>query len=255
VELLAISAVVGFVLLLALGPSRPVVTFALTIQDGKVRLIQGKVCQAFVDEAQAIVTDCGITSGEINGVRKRQMVGLTFSPHIPARYHQRFRNVWALHGTPVRPVASGNRQRQYLLSCLAMVVLAGAVQAQEVAPAPAAQTAQDKDRRLTAAIQQIRDALKDLPAGGDVDQIKRALDRIQKRVLEELEGRIAIATADVEQWAERSAWSARMLARGYMTRAQAEADKARLQAAALTLSRLQEQRRSLVPEMKPPARD
>ncbi|MCI0463161.1 MAG: hypothetical protein L0Z62_39955 [Gemmataceae bacterium] len=151
-----------------------------------------------------------------------------------------------------RPVVgSGSRQRQFLLCGLALAVLAGTLEAQEVAPAPAARIAQDKDRRLAVAIQQIRDALKDLPAGADVDQIKRALDRLQKRVLDELEGRIAVATADLERWTERSAWSARMLARGYMSRTQAEADKERLRAATLTLSRLQEQRRALAPEPKP----
>ncbi len=137
-ELLTIATVAGLVFLLALVASRPVVAFALTVQEGKVRVTQGKVCQAFVDEVQAIVTDCAIASGVVKGVRRARRVGLTFSPHIPARSHQRFRNVWALHGTPVTPVTSGRRQRHYLLGWLTLYLLAGgALQAQDYTPGPA----------------------------------------------------------------------------------------------------------------------
>ncbi len=141
-----------------------------------------------------------------------------------------------------------------------LVLGASKLPAQEVTPAPAKQAtagqpAGDKDRRLTAALQRIRDALKDLPAGADTDQIKRALDRIQKRLLEELEGRIAIAAADLEQWQERAAWSARMVARGYLSKSQGQADQNRARAAALTLSRLQEQRRALGPSSKSDPKD
>jgi hypothetical protein len=112
VELLAIAAVAGLVLLLALVASRPVAVFTLTIKDGKVRASAGQPGQLFLDEAQLIVTDCGIESGVVRGVRKWRRVALEFSPHIPARYRQRFRNVWALYGPALTPGRPAGRRGQ-----------------------------------------------------------------------------------------------------------------------------------------------
>jgi hypothetical protein len=139
-----------------------------------------------------------------------------------------------------------------------LVVGASALPAQEVLPVPAdlvAERAGAEARRMAAAVESIRAALKDLPAGADADQIRRALDRIQKQALKDLESQLALATSELEMRQERAAWAARMATRGFLSKAQAEADRVRARVAAAVVERLQEQRRRLVPRMKPGGKD
>jgi hypothetical protein len=59
-----------------------------------------------------------------------------------------------------------------------------------------------------------------------------------------LEERIEKARADVDSWQDRAAWSARMVKKNLMTRAQADADAARLEASQLVLNKVLEERRA-----------
>ncbi len=81
--------------------------------------------------------------------------------------------------------------------------------------------------RAAAALDMIQKALRDLPPGADVDQIKKALARIREQVVKDLQGRLMLAKADLEMFQERAAWSQRMATRGYLPNAQAKADNDR----------------------------
>jgi multidrug resistance efflux pump len=58
------------------------------------------------------------------------------------------------------------------------------------------------------------------------------------QLLNEVEGRIKIAESDLEMWEDRSAWSERMVKRGFLSRSQAEADRARLESAKISLKKV-----------------
>jgi multidrug efflux pump subunit AcrA (membrane-fusion protein) len=57
--------------------------------------------------------------------------------------------------------------------------------------------------------------------------------------LSDIEGRIETARSDREMWVDRYAWSQRMVKKGYLSRAQAEADKAKLDSTELSLRKVQ----------------
>jgi hypothetical protein len=46
-----------------------------------------------------------------------------------------------------------------------------------------------KRRRVAAAVRAMRQALRELPPGKDADQIRKSLDRIQERFVDEIQGR------------------------------------------------------------------
>jgi hypothetical protein len=94
--------------------------------------------------------------------------------------------------------------------------------------------------RAVAAVEAIQRALRDLPPGADREQIKKALTRIREQIVKDLQGQLSLAKADAEMVCERAAWAERMARKGYMTRAQAQADRARAEAANLRVQRLQE---------------
>ncbi len=54
-------------------------------------------------------------------------------------------------------------------------------------------------RRITAAVRTIRQALRDLPPGADAARIRKALDRIQERLVEEIKGGIAVGQAGIPE--------------------------------------------------------
>jgi hypothetical protein len=94
--------------------------------------------------------------------------------------------------------------------------------------------------RAVAAVEAIQRALRDLPPGADLEQIKKALAHIREQIVKDVQGRLSLAKADAEQSSERAVWSERMVKKGYMTRAQAQAERARAEAATLRVQRLQE---------------
>lgn len=59
------------------------------------------------------------------------------------------------------------------------------------------------------------------------------------QTLDEIGGRIEIARSDREQWLDRASWSARMVKKGYLSRSQADSDKARLDSAEIALKKVQ----------------
>lgn len=59
------------------------------------------------------------------------------------------------------------------------------------------------------------------------------------QTLDDIGGRIEIARSDREQWLDRASWSQRMVKKGYLSRSQAESDKARLDSAEIALKKVQ----------------
>jgi hypothetical protein len=133
--------------------------------------------------------------------------------------------------------------RSVTLFCLgAFLVPPGAAGAAgEKAPAVNEAPAVNKEAahpgRAVKALKRIEKALGDLPPGADVKQIQKALGRLREVLAKDLRGRVALAQSDLEMWRDRAAWSQRMAKKGFMTRAQAEADRARADSAAVALER------------------
>jgi HlyD family secretion protein len=59
------------------------------------------------------------------------------------------------------------------------------------------------------------------------------------QTLDEINGRIEIARSDREQWLDRASWSARMVKKGFLSRSQADSDKARLDSAVISLKNVE----------------
>lgn len=66
-----------------------------------------------------------------------------------------------------------------------------------------------------------------------------------QQALQEIKGRIGIAQSDREMWLDRSAWSQNMVKKRYLSRSQAEADRARLDASEFTLQKVENELRIL----------
>ena len=58
------------------------------------------------------------------------------------------------------------------------------------------------------------------------------------QTLSDIEGRIEIARSEREQWVDRTAWSLRMVGKGYFSRSQADAEKARLDSSDFSLKKV-----------------
>jgi hypothetical protein len=69
----------------------------------------------------------------------------------------------------------------------------------------------------------------------DGDYIFKRSKNQRPLTAQEIRERIGLAKADVEMWRERASWSERMAQRGFVTRAQADADRARLRSAETSL--------------------
>jgi hypothetical protein len=127
-----------------------------------------------------------------------------------------------------------------------VLVLAGRLQAAPPEPDP------DAVGRAQTALEVMRKALKDLPAGRDAEQIREALDRMQKQFTD-LKGRLALAESDVAMWQERVNWSERMVSKNYLTRSKLEADRARLKQAEFALQKIKADLKDLpAPSKKDP---
>jgi HlyD family secretion protein len=66
------------------------------------------------------------------------------------------------------------------------------------------------------------------------------------QALEDVEGRIEVARADLETAQARSIWSNRMVTMGYQSKSQAKGDESRFDAARIALQRLMTERRVLI---------
>ncbi|MBX9678464.1 MAG: hypothetical protein K2X38_06845 [Gemmataceae bacterium] len=83
-----------------------------------------------------------------------------------------------------------------------------------------------------------------------VADIKRDIEKVNKttavdvstseilQTLSDIEGRIEIARSEREQWVDRAAWSLRMVGKGYLSRSQADAEKARLDSSDFNLKKV-----------------
>jgi RND family efflux transporter MFP subunit len=91
----------------------------------------------------------------------------------------------------------------------------------------------------------------DLEAAKSTEELARIdLNKYEKgeyqQALEDVEGRIEVAKSDVTAWQNRSAWSARMVGLGYITRQQADVDESKLSAAEIALKKLQTEKHILI---------
>ena len=77
--------------------SRPRCELLLSLDDGRLRVVRGKSTTAFLEAAQDICAEFGLTRGEIRGIRRSRHLTLAFSTSIPPEAQQRLRNVWQLH--------------------------------------------------------------------------------------------------------------------------------------------------------------
>lgn len=73
--------------------------FTIRIEAHSARLWQGQAPQAFVTDCALIARDSQLQRGLIYGCRRRDVLRLEFSRHVPEFSHQRFRNAWMVHKT------------------------------------------------------------------------------------------------------------------------------------------------------------
>jgi len=93
--LLALVLIVVWGLFSALQP-RPV--FVVRVEAGKVRLVRGKVSQAFLQQIGETCDRHGVRRGVVRGVANGSRIALTFSGAIPPNCRQQLRNLWHLTG-------------------------------------------------------------------------------------------------------------------------------------------------------------
>lgn len=96
-EYVVALVIVGLVLWALWYASQPKCELLLELSDGRLRVVRGKSTTAFLEAAQAICAEFGLTRGEIRGIRRARHVTLAFSPSIPPEAQQRLRNVWQIH--------------------------------------------------------------------------------------------------------------------------------------------------------------
>jgi hypothetical protein len=77
--------------------AQPKCELLLSLDGGRLRVVRGKSTTAFLEAAQAICAEFGLTRGEIRGIRRSRHLMLAFSSSIPPEAQQRLRNVWQLH--------------------------------------------------------------------------------------------------------------------------------------------------------------
>lgn len=75
--------------------------------------------------------------------------------------------------------------------------------------------------------------------------LKKYQEGDYEQQLKDVKGRIDLAISDLRQWEDRVRWSERMVGRGYLSGAQAEADRARRDSARFTLAKAEEELRIL----------
>jgi hypothetical protein len=81
---------------LGLYVMHPGAVFIMRIREGTLEVSRGKAAKGFIEDCERIVADVDLHRGTIVGILRGRTTFLKFSPNIPKRYRQRFRN--ALHG-------------------------------------------------------------------------------------------------------------------------------------------------------------
>ena len=81
--------------------------------------------------------------------------------------------------------------------------------------------------------------------------LKKYIESEFAQSLEDVEGRIKIAQAELQGWEDTAAYSREKLSSGHATKSQVEADELRVQAARFNLQKVETERRSLVQYFKP----
>lgn len=98
--LLALVLIVVWGLYSVIHP-RPV--FVVRVEDGKARVVRGKVTQAFLQEIGETCDRHGVKRGGVRGVANGSRIALAFSGDIPPSCRQQLRNLWHLSGWSAGP--------------------------------------------------------------------------------------------------------------------------------------------------------
>jgi hypothetical protein len=110
------------------------------------------------------------------------------------------------------------------------------------------------------AIEAVIKRLDELPAAAPKDDrrpgllLPEEINKLREAALADIQGRIAIAQADLEMWKERLAWSERMVKKGFLTAQQAAQEQARLKTAELLLEKLRQELKALTGASEEPAK-
>lgn len=96
-EIVVAFVIVGLAIWALWYASQPRCELLLALEHGRLRVVRGKSTSAFLEAAQAICAEFGLTRGEIRGFRRARHMILAFSSSIPPEAQQRLRNVWQLH--------------------------------------------------------------------------------------------------------------------------------------------------------------
>jgi hypothetical protein len=107
-------------------------------------------------------------------------------------------------------------------------------------PSPKKKAAADNGR-AAAALDTIQKALRDLPPGAEVEQIRKALARLREAVVKDIQGRLSVAEAELQGRTERALWSERMLRKGYLPKSRVQADRDRVRATEIRVKRLRDE--------------
>ena len=83
------------------------VVFVIELTDGAAQVRRGSPPAGFVSACEEVACVHRVKQGRISGIRTGAGTQLRFSPEIPARAHQPFRNVW--NPSPPGGGGGGNR--------------------------------------------------------------------------------------------------------------------------------------------------
>ena len=65
---------------------------------GVATVTKGKLKSCFTSDCAEVLAAEGIDNAEIRGAQAGAHIRLEFSNNIPPEIHQRFRNIWSMHG-------------------------------------------------------------------------------------------------------------------------------------------------------------
>jgi uncharacterized protein DUF3634 len=96
--------VAGVVIWLLWQASRPPRLFVVRINAGEPHVLAGTVTPAFLQRVREVVTEHGITVGQVYGVSARgNRIRLEFAGRFPPAARQQLRNWWAESGWTAGP--------------------------------------------------------------------------------------------------------------------------------------------------------
>jgi hypothetical protein len=98
--LLALALIVAWGVYSACHP-QPV--FVVRVEEGKARVVRGKVTQTFLQEIGETCARHGVRRGVVRGIANGSRIALAFSGGIPATCRQQLRNLWHLSGWSAGP--------------------------------------------------------------------------------------------------------------------------------------------------------